>query len=65
MEKPMSPAIKKGSGYPREFGEEAVKHWLSSGKKASIVAHELGVSDWKGIAGTKRWKGLMSHPLAP
>jgi hypothetical protein len=33
MEKPMSPAIKKGNGYPREFQEEAVRYWLSSGKK--------------------------------
>lgn len=46
MNRPMSPAIKKGSGYPREFREEAVRYWLSSGKRASEVAVELGVSAW-------------------
>ena len=46
MERPLSPAIKKGNGYPREFREEAVRYWLSSGKKASEVAAELGVSGW-------------------
>jgi transposase len=61
MEKPMSPAIKKGSGYPREFREEAVKYWLSSGKKASIVAHELGVSDWS----LNRWHKEMEGSDEP
>jgi len=46
MEKPHHPTIKKGSSYPKEFREEAVRYWLSSGKKASVVAQELGVSDW-------------------
>lgn len=46
MEKPMSPGVKKGNGYPREFREEAVRYWLSSGKAANAVAEELGVSDW-------------------
>lgn len=46
MEKPHSPGIKKGASYPKEFREEAVRYWLSSGKKARIIAQELGVSDW-------------------
>lgn len=46
MEKPHPPAIKKGAAYPKEFRIEAVRYWLSSGKKAKVVAQELGVSDW-------------------
>jgi len=52
MEKPHSPGIKKGGTYPKEFREEAVRYWLSSGKKASVVAQELGVSDWS----LSRWR---------
>lgn len=52
MEKPQSPGIKKGASYPKEFREEAVRYWLSSGKKASLVAQELGVSDWS----LSRWR---------
>jgi len=55
MEKPMSPAIKKGNGYPREFQEEAVRYWLSSGKKANEVGAELGVSGWS----LNRWRKEM------
>ena len=36
---------KKGAPYPAEFREEAVRYWLSSGKRVGEVALELGVSD--------------------
>ncbi len=36
---------KKGGGYPKEFRQEAVRYWLSSGRKASKVVPKLGVSD--------------------
>jgi len=36
---------KKGAPYPTEFREEAVRYWLSSGKRVGEVALELGVSD--------------------
>ncbi len=52
MEKPQPPTIKKGASYPKEFREEAVRYWLSSGKKAKVVAAELGVSDWS----LNRWR---------
>ncbi len=57
MEKPHSPGIKKGASYPKEFREEAVRYWLSSGKKASVVAQELGVSDWS----LSRWRHEMEE----
>jgi len=57
MERPLSPAIKKGNGYPREFREEAVRYWLSSSKKASEVAAELGVSGWS----LNRWHKEMEQ----
>ena len=46
MEKPTSTRPKKGGSYPPEFRIEAVRYWLSSGKKSKEVAAELGVSDW-------------------
>jgi len=52
MNKPEHPAAKKGGGYPQEFREEAVRYWVSSGRKASEVAPELGVSDWS----LNRWR---------
>jgi transposase len=51
------PTIKKGGGYPKEFREEAVRYWLSSGRKASEVAPELGVSDWS----LNRWRKEMEQ----
>ena len=63
MDKPHSPVIKQGASYPKEFREEAVRYWLSSGKKAKVVAQELGVSDWKGIAGIRRWNKATPFPL--
>ncbi len=59
MERPLSPAIKKGNGYPREFREEAVRYWLNSGKKASAVAVELGVSGWS----LNRWHKEMEQEV--
>lgn len=61
MDKPQSMAIKKGNAYPQEFREEAVRYWLSSGKKVKKVkkvkevAQELGVSDWS----LSRWRQEM------
>ena len=55
MNKPEHPPAKKGGGYPREFREEAVRYWLSSGRKASEAAPELGVSDWS----LNRWRKEM------
>ncbi len=52
MNKPEHPPAKKGGGYPKEFREEAVRYWLDSGRKASEVAPELGVSDWS----LNRWR---------
>ena len=46
---------KKGAPYPPEFRQEAVRYWLASGKKASEVAAELGVSDWS----LERWRDQM------
>ena len=55
MNKPEHPPARKGGGYPREFREEAVRYWLSSGLKAIEVAPELGVSDWS----LNRWRKEM------
>ncbi len=60
MNKPEHPVSRKGGGYPKGFREEAVRYWLSSGRKASEVAPELGVSDWSVSdwilnRGAKRW----------
>jgi transposase len=57
MNKPEHPPAKKGGGYPKEFREEAVRYWLSSGRKASEVAPELGVSDWS----LNRWRKEMEQ----
>lgn len=61
MEKPHLPGIKKGASYPKEFREEAVRYWLSSGKKAKAVAQELGVSDWS----LNRWHQAMEQSNVP
>ena len=55
--KPTRPNIRRGGTYPSEFREEAVRYWLSSGKKASEVAPELGVSDWS----LNRWRKEMEQ----
>ena len=44
MMKPTRPHITKGSTYPVEFREEAVRYWLSSGQTLKSVASGLGVS---------------------
>ena len=61
MNKPQHPTLKKGSRYPQEFREEAVRYWLSSGKKVTEVAHELGVSDWS----LQRWRQQMEQENTP
>jgi len=55
MNKPEPTPARKGGSYPKEFREEAVRYWLSSGRKASEVAPELGVSDWS----LNRWRQAM------
>jgi len=50
--KPIRPNISKGSTYPPEFREEAVRYWLSCGQTLSSVANDLGLSpqclrDWR------------------
>jgi len=57
MNKPEHRPSKKGGGYPQEFREEAVRYWLSSGRKAGEVAPELGVSDWS----LNRWRKEMEQ----
>jgi len=52
MMKPIRPSISKGSSYPPEFREEAVRYWLSSGETLAAVASDLGLSpqclrDWR------------------
>jgi transposase len=44
MMKPTRPFKSKGSPYPAEFREEAVRYWLSSGQSLKHVAADLGVS---------------------
>jgi transposase len=44
MMKPTRPFKSKGSPYPAEFREEAVRYWLSSGQSLKNVAADLGVS---------------------
>ena len=46
---------KKGAPYPAEFREEAVRYWLSSGKRVGEVALELGVSD----SSLQHWRDQM------
>ena len=57
MNKPEHPPSRKGGGYPKAFREEAVRYWLSSGRKAREVAAELGVSDWS----LNRWRKEMER----
>jgi len=61
MDKPNHPIGKKGTSYPKEFREESVRYWLSSGKKATEVARELGVSDWS----LHRWHKEMEQVSVP
>lgn len=44
MMKPTRPFKSKGSPYPAEFREEAVRYWLSSGQPLKNVAADLGIS---------------------
>ena len=61
MNKPEYSLVKKGCGYPAEFREEAVRYWLSSGRKASEVASELGMSAWS----LNRWRKALEQIEVP
>jgi len=41
-----------GKRYSEEFKNDAVRHWIESGKSGEEVARELGISKWS----LKRWK---------
>ena len=42
----------KGKRYSRELEDDAVRHWIKSGKTADEVARSLGVTTWS----LRRWK---------
>lgn len=42
----------KGRRYSQEPKDDAVRHWIKSGKSAEEVARELGMTTW----GLRRWK---------
>ena len=42
----------KGKRYSQEFKDDAVRHWIKSGKSADEVARGLGVTTWS----LRRWK---------
>lgn len=44
--------------YEQSFKRSAVEHWLASGKKAKLVAAELGVSVWN----LRDWKKRFGPP---
>jgi transposase-like protein len=42
---PMKEApVQQRRKYDKEFKRQAVEHWLSSGRSAEVVAHELGIT---------------------
>ena len=45
MKQPANPEIKPRKKYDRNFKQQAVTLWLSSGKSAQTVAAELGLRD--------------------
>ena len=45
MKQPVIPEIKPRKKYDRNFKQQAVTLWLSSGKSAPTVAAELGLRD--------------------
>jgi transposase-like protein len=47
--------------YDEAFKRSAVEHWRSSGKKASVIAAELGVSVWN----LRDWKKRYGPPPGP
>ena len=42
----------RGKKYSDEFKDDAVKHWIESGKRGGEVAGSLGISAWS----LRRWK---------
>lgn len=42
----------KGKRYTKEFKDDAVRHWMESGRRAEEVAEGLGISTWS----LRRWK---------
>jgi transposase len=60
MMKPDRPFKSKGSPYPQEFREEAVRYWLSSGQPLKTVAADLGVSP----ECLRSWRSQMESPAA-
>lgn len=57
--KTTAPIIKKDTCYPKEFREEVVRYWLSSGQQAKVVAAEVRVSDWS----VNRWRQVVRSML--
>ena len=47
--------------YDEAFKRATVAHWLSSGKKANVIATELGVSVWN----LRDWKKRYGPPPGP
>ena len=52
MNRPVVPETKPRRRFDRTFKQEAVQNWLHSGKAASVVADELGITanclyNWK------------------
>ena len=45
MKEPETPAVKTRKKYDRNFKQQAVTHWLNSGKSAQVMAAELGLRD--------------------
>jgi transposase len=41
-----------GKRYSQEYKDDAVRHWMESGKRAEDVAEDLGISTWS----LRRWK---------
>jgi len=42
----------KGKRYSKEFKDDAVRHWMESGRRAEEVSEGLGISTWS----LRRWK---------
>jgi transposase-like protein len=49
----------KGNRYSQEFKEDAVWHWIKSGKSADEVARGLGVTTWS----LRRWRMQLVHEM--
>ena len=54
MNRPIVPEMKARRRFDRTFKQEAVQNWLNSGKAASAIAEELGITanclyNWKKV----------------